>query len=346
MNLNSPRKIALFLAFLLSLVGVLISVTVIYLFNGSQKWIFVISGLILFVSFFLIIYSVFKRFIHKRINILYRTIHNLKLSSASNIDLEMSEDVFSKVDSDVKDWAAEKIDEIRTLKEQDNFRKEFIGNLAHELKTPLFNIQGYVLSLHEGASEDPVISKKFIKKAAKNVERMTRIIEDLDDISHFGSNRLELEIEVLDILKLIKDQFNDLEESAQKKDVTLSFEKEYEGPLLVKADEFRIGQVMTNLLSNSISYGKKGGDTVVRFHDMAERILVEVADDGPGIEEKHLPRLFERFYRVDASRSRNEGGTGLGLAIVKHIIEAHGQSINARSTVGVGSTFSFTLAKA
>lgn len=345
MNLNSPRQIALFLAFILALVGVVISLLLFYFNDGSELLSIIISGVLLFWVFFFIIYSVFKKFIHKRINILYRTIHNLKLSSASNIDLEMSEDVFSKVDSDVKGWAAEKIGEIRTLKEQDNFRKEFIGNLAHELKTPLFNIQGYVLSLHEGASEDPVISKKFIKKAAKNVERMTRIIEDLDDISHFESNRLELKIENLDILKVAKDHFSDIEEFAKKKSVTLSFNKNYEGPIEVKADEFRIGQVITNLLNNSISYGKEGGSTVVRFHDMGERILVEVADDGPGIEEKHLPRLFERFYRVDASRSRNEGGTGLGLAIVKHIIEAHGQSINVRSTVGVGSTFSFTLAK-
>ena len=258
----------------------------------------------------------------------------------------MDEDVFSKVDEEVKDWAEDKIEEIRSLKEKDSFRREFIGNLAHELKTPLFSIQGYVLSLHEGASEDPVVSKKFIKSAAKNVEQMTRIIEDLDDISHFESNRLELKVENLDILKVVKDHFSDIEKFANKKGVRLSFNKNYESPIEVKADEFRIGQALTNLLNNSISYGKAGGKTVVRFHDMGERILVEVADDGPGIEEKHLPRLFERFYRVDASRSRNEGGTGLGLAIVKHIIEAHEQSINVRSTVGVGSTFSFTLAKA
>ena len=346
MKLSSPRSIALFLAFVLACIS--ISLVLIFTQSVSKEKIYllVIAFLLSFGMGFLIIFTFFRSYISRRINVLYRTIHNLKISSHNKIDFDLSEDVFNKVDEDIKDWAQEKIGEIRQLKEQDNFRRDFIGNLAHELKTPLFSIQGYILSLHEGAAEDPKVRSRFIRNAAKNVERMTRIVEDLDTISHFESNRLELEIERADIVKSSRSVIDELEDLASKKQINLSFNKKYDGEIFVMMDEFRISQVLANLVKNSIAYGRKGGSTVLRFHDMNERILVEVADDGPGIEEKHLPRLFERFYRVDTSRSRNEGGTGLGLAIVKHILEAHEQSINARSTVGVGSTFSFTLAKA
>ena len=346
MKLNSPRAISFFLAFILSSLSILVPILFIKLSDKPDSWIFFISFVTLLALSFFIVYGVFKNFIHKRINILYRTIHNLKISSRNKIELNMNEDVFNKVDEDVRDWAEGKIGEIRQLKEQDNFRRDFIGNLAHELKTPLFNIQGYVLSLHEGAVEDPKVRSKFIRSAAKNVDRMTRIVEDLDTISHFESNRLELVIARADIVDCVRSVIDELEDFAEKKNVKVSFNKNYDSAINVMIDEFRIGQVLANLIKNSIAYGRAGGSTVVRFHDMNERILVEVADDGPGIEESHLPRLFERFYRVDRSRSRHEGGTGLGLAIVKHIIEAHKQSINVRSTIGVGSTFSFTLAKA
>ncbi|MEM7161691.1 MAG: ATP-binding protein [Bacteroidota bacterium] len=346
MKLNSPRSIALFLALILACLSIFLVLLFTQSFSAEKIWLLVFAFLLSFGIGFLIIFSLFRRFISKRINVLYRTIHNLKISGQNKIDIDLGEDVFEKVDEDIKDWAQDKIGEIRQLKEQDNFRRDFIGNLAHELKTPLFSIQGYILSLHEGAAEDPKVRSRFIKNAAKNVERMTRIVEDLDTISHFESNRLELEIDRADIVQSARSVIDELEDLAQKKDISLSFNKKYDAELFVMMDEFRISQVIANLVKNSIAYGRKGGSTVIRFHDMNERILVEVADDGPGIEEKHLPRLFERFYRVDASRSRHEGGTGLGLAIVKHIVEAHEQSINARSTVGIGSTFSFTLAKA
>jgi len=346
MKLNSPRGIALFLAFLLALIGIVISLLLTHILENTSWYSYVISYILAFALSFIIIFSVFKKFISRRINILYRTIHNLKISSPNKIDMNMGEDIFNKVDADVRGWAEDKIGEIRQLKEQDNFRRDFIGNLAHELKTPLFNIQGYVLSLHEGAAEDPNVRSKFITSAAKNVERMTRIVEDLDTISHFESDRLDLDIIKTDIVRIVRSVIDELEDLALKKNLKLTFNKKYDAEIFVMIDEFRISQVLANLIKNSIAYGREGGSTVVRFHDMNERILVEVADDGPGIAEKHLPRLFERFYRVDASRSRHEGGTGLGLAIVKHIVEAHKQSINVRSTVGVGSTFSFTLAKA
>jgi len=245
----------------------------------------------------------------------------------------------------VMDWATEKVQEISQLKEQDTYRKEFMGNLAHELKTPVFNIQGYILTLLEGALEDPEHNRKFLMKAAKNVDRMAGLIDDLDVITKIEGGSLDLNVSTFELGQLVHEVMDQMEQKANRFGVSVVFVNDGQRKIEVVGDAPKIEQVLTNLISNSLRYGKEGGTTQVRCFDMEEQVLVEVADDGIGMSEEHLPRIFERFYRVDKSRSRNAGGSGLGLAIVKHIIEAHEQSISVRSTIGTGSTFAFTLAK-
>ena len=256
----------------------------------------------------------------------------------------MSEDVLSKVSHEVENWTDRKSKEIKDLRDQEEFRREFIGNLAHELKTPIFSIQGYILTLLEGGLEDSSVNRDFLLRAAKGVDRMTHIVEDLDEITKFESGRIPIDKKEGNIIDLAKEIIESFEHKAKKRKVKLKFKENYDRPFIVKMDSARIGQVLTNLINNAVIYSKpEGGEVEIRFYPMDKQLLIEVADNGNGIAEEHLPRLFERFYRVDKSRSRHEGGTGLGLAIVKHIIEGHGQSIDVRSTEGLGSTFSFTL---
>jgi two-component system phosphate regulon sensor histidine kinase PhoR len=258
----------------------------------------------------------------------------------------MDEDVISKVNTEVMNWAEDRITEISVLKEQDNFRRDFIGNLAHELKTPIFNIQGYILTLLEGALEDQENNRKFLMKAAKNVDRITALLEDLDTINRIEGGMYKLNVTRFDIVELTTDVIESLDNRARKANISLRLKNPKEKPIFVKGDRPKIEQVMFNLLANSINYGNENGETRVRFYDMEDTFLVEVADNGIGIAEEHLSRIFERFYRVDKSRARHVGGSGLGLSIVKHIIDVHDQTINVRSTLGVGTTFSFTLEKA
>jgi two-component system phosphate regulon sensor histidine kinase PhoR len=251
------------------------------------------------------------------------------------------------VNRDVMSWAESQIDEITTLRETDTFRQEFIGNLAHELKTPIFNIQGFILTLLEGGMEDPEINRRFLLKAAKNVERMSGLLEDLDVITKMEAGNLDIELVPFDLLDILRETMEGLEAKAKRNNIQLRLKKGIDGSkIMVKGDASKLVQVLTNLIVNSINYGKEGGHTEVRYYDADDSVLVEVADTGIGIRESDLPRVFERFYRVDKSRSRHAGGSGLGLAIVKHILESHGQTISVRSTYGEGSTFSFTLQKA
>ncbi len=241
-------------------------------------------------------------------------------------------------------WADDRKNEIERLKKLEVYRKEFLGNVSHELKTPIFNIQGYVLTLLDGGLEDETINRDYLVRAEKSVDRMITIIDDLEAISQLETGELQLEPERFDIIALVKDVCEAQEMKATSKGIILTSEDDGK-PSFVVADRFRIRQVLTNLVVNSVKYGKEYGETKVRFYDVGENILVEVADNGLGIAAEHLPRLFERFYRVDKSRSREMGGTGLGLAIVKHIIEAHNQTINVMSTESAGTVFSFTLKK-
>lgn len=291
-----------------------------------------------------VFYFFIKYFINDRLKLLYRSIRKGKITSENDLKFKITDDVIANAEMETHRWTEERYNEILKLKEQEEFRREFLGNLAHELKTPIFSIQGYILTLLDGGLQDENVNIKFLERASKATDRMVNIIEDLDQITKLEVNALKLEIRPFDIHELVRDIFDSLELKAKEKNIKLSFSKEY-GSVFVNADRSKISQVLMNLLSNSISYGNINGKTIVRFYEMDEIVTVEVSDDGPGIEEKNLPRLFERFYRVEKSRNRNEGGSGLGLAIAKHIIEYHGQTISVRSSVGIGSTFSFSLDK-
>jgi len=236
--------------------------------------------------------------------------------------------------------------EIETLQLREAYRREFLGNISHELKTPLFTIQGYILTLLEGAAKDKELRHKYLKRADKGVERLIYIIKDLDMIAKLESGDLNLKSETIDIVELIKNIFELVEIKAKKTNITLSFDKNYDTPILIKGDKERIEQVLINLVINSIKYGNSGGLTTVSIASYSKnQIVINIEDNGEGINETHIPRLFERFYRVDRSRSRKQGGSGLGLAIVKHIVESHKQQVFVKSTLGKGSIFSFTLEK-
>ena len=246
----------------------------------------------------------------------------------------------------VKDYADNRKSEIAVLKGREEYRKEFLGNVSHELKTPLFTIQGYVLTLLDGAKDKPELCTQYLERTNKGVERLNYIIKDLDLITKLEVGDLDLKQEDFDIIELINNVFELLEMKANKKNISVVLDKLYDEPLLVRADKERIRQVLTNLVVNSIKYGNKGGTTEVSVEELVEdKLIVRITDNGEGIEKDHLPRLFERFYRVSKSRSREEGGSGLGLSIVKHIIEAHQEQIYVESIYGVGSEFSFTIEK-
>ena len=255
-----------------------------------------------------------------------------------------ADDLLEDMELEIQNWENEKSKEIDKLKEQEAFRREFLGNLSHELKTPIFSIQGYILTLLEGGLEDQEVNKLFLERASKATDRMVSIIADLDQITKIEADSFKLDIRPFDIVELIKDVFESLDLKAKEKNIELLFEKDYNS-ILVDADKNKIAQVLTNLIGNSIFYGNQNGKTLISISGVDDLILVSVVDNGLGIEEVHLNRLFERFYRVEKSRNRNEGGSGLGLAIVKHLLEAHGQSITVKSKVGKGSTFSFGLNK-
>ena len=322
--------------------GALAAIAVLWLTEAFELWaVAIVVGIILEEISYFVIYSAVEKFIDHRIKVLYKTISKIKGGDEQSIN--MDEDVVETANQDVMEWAEDQIKEINLLRETDSFRKDFIGNLAHELKTPLFNIQGFILTLLEVGLDDPEINRKFLSKAEKNIDRMTGLLEDLDSISKIESGVMTIDPESVNIVELSNDIVDNLERKAKDANVNLKVRDTEDFTVL--CDPQKIEQVLSNLLVNSINYGKNGGKTWVRFYDMGEDILVEVADDGIGIKEEDLLRIYERFYRVDKSRSRHAGGSGLGLAIVKHIIEAHGVNLHVRSTYDEGTTFSFTLKK-
>ena len=254
-------------------------------------------------------------------------------------------DIISTAEKDVIDWAKDRKQEITHLKQMEKYRKEYLGNVSHELKTPIFNIQGYILTLLDGGIDDSNVNRMYLERAEKSINRMISIVDDLGIISSLESGELKLEPARFNIIKLVEEVFESQEIRAKEYNVTLKHTHSSYKPVFVEADRERIYQALNNLVLNSINYGKKNGVTTISFTDMGKNIMVEIADNGIGIAKQDIPRLFERFYRVDRSRSRNLGGTGLGLAIVKHIIEAHKQTVNLSSEIKKGSTFSFTLKK-
>lgn len=342
---STPRNIALLSA---SGAGIFIFtyLLIIQPKEGNLPQYLLLTGIVVVLGFIVNLF-LFRSYIHNRVKIIYRNIFSQKLDGGIDNKikaLSMSEDVVDSVGEEVKEWATSKTKEIQILKELEQYRKDFIGNVSHELKTPIFNIQGYILTLLEGGLEDENINRKFLERALKSVDRMTTLVEDLDLITRLESQQLELKNDRFQLSSLVLDIFNSLEILASNANVKLI--SKVADNIYVKGDQSRIRQVIVNLVVNSIKYSNESDAlTEVRAHDMDEKYLIEVSDNGIGIAKEHLPRLFERFYRTDKSRSRDEGGSGLGLAIVKHIIEAHQQTLNVRSTEQVGSTFSFTLEK-
>jgi len=297
-------------------------------------------------SFFAIQF-ILDRFIYRRIKLIYKIIRRSKSSVPDRRALPKSDEpLLDGVEQEVQQWAETQQKEIETLQTLETYRKRFIGNVSHELKTPIFSIQGYIYTLIDGGLYDEHVNMRYLERAASNIDRLLTIVQDLEEISKLESEDLVLDIQKFDIKALVKEVFNDLEVSARQRNVTLTFKDGADKSYNVMADREGIRQVLMNLINNSIKYGNQNGTTKVSFYVMDRQILIEIADNGIGIEEKHLNHLFDRFYRVDKSRSRESGGSGLGLSIVKHILEAHNQNVNVRSTVGQGSTFGFTLDKA
>jgi two-component system phosphate regulon sensor histidine kinase PhoR len=294
-------------------------------------------------SFILLQYRV-EKFIYRRVKKIYDDISLLE--SSTFLDQPITTDM-EALSREVKKFATDKKLEIEMLKVREKYRREFLGNVSHELKTPLFTVQGYLSTLIDGAMEDKNIRKKYLKRAEKGVERLIYIVEDLDMITKLEVGDLNLEFSEFDIVELIQNVFDLLEMKADKKKITLAFENYHIKPVIVKGDKDKLQQLVENLIVNSIKYGKEGGLTEVSVINLTKKkVLVRITDNGEGIESQNLPRIFERFYRVDKSGARSEGGSGLGLAIVKHIVEAHKEKIYVESEYGIGSEFSFTLTKA
>lgn len=348
MRLDRPEILASLAALLAVILGILVYWLSGYALPSEQQaeMRFAISMVVMGMGLFAAVWQLTDRFIYDKVKLIYKNIHELKIGSEEEDEVAESSDL-ELVRREVAEWAEERSKEVKDLREREAYRREFIGNISHELKTPIFNIQGYLLTLLDGAVEDPEINTKYLKRAGKSVDRMINIVQDMELITQLESGIMELDVKEFNVVEVANDVIEMLEDKAKKRHIDLKLKREGNQPIWVKADKQRIEQVFINLLNNSIKYGKKeDGQVEVRFFDMHQNILIEVTDNGLGIPEKDIPRVFERFFRVDKSRARDAGGSGLGLAIVKHIIDAHKQSINVRSAEKVGSTFSFTLKKA
>ncbi len=320
----------------------LISILMCVFFEFSWSFAFVFAISILVFSFFVLQYRV-EKFIYRRVKKIYDDISFLDSTTFRNQAITTD---MATLTRQVKKFATDKKLEIEMLKDREEYRREFLGNVSHELKTPLFTVQGYISTLLEGAMNDKKIRKKYLERAEKGVERLVFIVEDLDMIAKLEMGDESLVSAPFDIVELTQNVMDLLEMQANKKDITLNFDSKHYRPIMVMGDYERIEQVLTNLIENSIKYGKEKGSTEIGIEEVINnKVLINVKDNGEGIEKQNIPRLFERFFRVDKSGARSEGGSGLGLAIVKHIIEAHNERIYVESTFGVGSEFSFTLEK-
>ncbi|MFK8284074.1 sensor histidine kinase [Capnocytophaga canis] len=316
---------------------------VVSFFDSIPFWVLIPFVVLLFgICFFTLQYRV-EKFIYKRIKKIYQDVSLLE--STSFKDQVITTDI-TTLSQEINRFAHTKKMEIEDLKDRENYRKEYIGNISHELNTPLFTVQSYILTLLDGAAENKNIRKKYLSQAAKGVERLIYIVKDLEMISKLETGELNLHYEKINIVELIQNVFDMFEMQAAERDISLIFDQKYEKPLYVYADKERIQQVLTNLVVNSIKYGRHNGTTEVSIEDISKKkIIIRVTDNGEGVIKENIPRLFERFYRVKKSGNRRESGSGLGLSIVKHIIEAHKQKIYVDSVFGVGSEFSFTLDK-
>jgi two-component system, OmpR family, phosphate regulon sensor histidine kinase PhoR len=337
----TPRQIALYVSVLTTFV---IFLVVIFInasagdMNRALNIVFI--PIASFAACFFVVNYFIETFIYRRIKIIYKRIADSKRTENAGIGNTLED-----VENEVESWADDKNKEIASLKELEEYRRNYLGNVSHELKTPIFNIQGFLHTLIDGGVNDPSVNLSYLQKAARNVERLNSIVQDLETISQLEAGKLTLDIQNFDIQQLTNEVIEDMELKAKEKNIKITFKEGANHGFRVRADRETIRQVLTNLIGNSVKYGKVNGQTKISFYDMDKIVLIEVSDNGIGIARHHLKHLFDRFYRVDKSRSRNAGGTGLGLSIVKHIIEGHNQSVHVRSTEGVGSTLGFTLEK-
>lgn len=340
-NFSNSRTIALIVSVIISIVAGLLSIGLVFVIN---QWIYIlVSVLVVFLSSFIVLYYTLNNFIIEKLKPVYKTIDSISIPASQLYEKVEDKDILEEVKHEVIHWAKSRVKEIEVLKANEKYRKEFLGDVSHELKTPIFNIQGYVLTLLDGGIDDVEINLKYLKRAEKNINRMIDIIRDLETISKLEVGELDLKFEKFNISEVIREVFLLLERDANENKIRLKLDQHQTGLALVFADRTRMLEVIMNLISNSIRYGKKDGETIVHLSDAGSHLLIEVVDNGIGIEQANLNRIFERFYRVDKSRSKKMGGTGLGLAIVKHILDAHNQKINVKSQIGKGTIFSFLL---
>lgn len=347
-NFKKTYKFAIKSALFISLfaTGFVMLMVVLFFDSKVDNLLFfgIVCLLIIYLFSFLVLQYRVERFIYRRVKKIYDDVSLLESSTFINQPITTDMETLTR---EVKKFATDKKLEIEMLQIREEYRREFLGNVSHELKTPLFTVQGYLSTLLDGAMDDKAVRKKYLKRAEKGVERLIYIVEDLDMITKLESGDLNLEFSEFDIVELIQNVFDLLEMKADKKKITLAFENYYIQPVFVHGDKDKIQQVVENLIVNSIKYGREGGFTEVAVVNLTKKkVLVRITDNGEGIEKQNISRLFERFYRVDKSGSRSEGGSGLGLAIVKHIIEAHKEKIYVESEFGIGSEFSFTIEKA
>ena len=337
----SPQQLSALTATILSIP----ITTGIYIFEPAW-WIAPLSFIIIFAGSYGLILFTLQTFIYRKIKLIYKLIYQTKATKREEFYYKniLPQKGIDEVREDVEAWAEQRKKEIETLQQHEAFRKEFLQNLSHELKTPIFAIQGYVDTLLNGALHNNDVNEKFLANASRNVNRLVNLLDDLDEISQLESGEMMLLFEPFTVQDLIKDVFETLSLKAEKKNIKCFIKKGCESPLLVYADKEKIRQVFLNLVDNAVKYGKDNGNIEASFYNVdGKNVLIEISDDGYGIAEEHLPRIFERFYRTDLARSRREGGSGLGLSICKHIMEAHGQTLHVRSKPDVGSSFGFTL---
>ncbi len=329
---------------ILLFVSVIIFIFYFFISGKPYDWVYLLSSIILvFGVVYIIVRQTVENFIYRKIRVLYKTLHNLKSPKQK---MKIEEDWLENAEAEIEKWAEDKKNELESLKKSENYRRDFLGNVSHELKTPVFNMQGYVLTLLDGGLEDETINREYLLRAEKNIERMIAIVNDLEVISKLESEILKLEQERFDLTALAHEVVETYEIKTREKNISTPIVNKLTIPVHVYADREKIRQVLNNLFENAIKYGKPQGRIKITFYDMDEMILTEVSDTGIGISQEDIPRIFERFYRTANGKTFDNTGSGLGLSIVKHIIEAHGQTINVRSTIGVGTTFGFTLQKA
>ncbi|MEP7267090.1 MAG: ATP-binding protein [Saprospiraceae bacterium] len=316
------------------------------LFRESQGTIRLVVTLATGIITYALTLKVISMFLISKVRHIFQMIH--KPDEQTDLESKLKEDqpLLKEVELEVTKFLKTQNQELNSKRDLERYRQDFVGNVAHELKTPIFNIQGYVHTLQDGALEDEKVNRLYLQRASDNIDRMIKIIQDLDSVYKLESNQLTLEWHDIDLFSFVESMIDEMIMITSEKGVNLSMESEIDTNQLITADPDYLRQVFINLLENAIKYGNPNGQTNIKLFDLGEKVLVEIKDNGPGIDNKHLRHIFDRFYRVDKARSRAAGGSGLGLSIVKHIMEAHNQSIKVRSTPGVGTIFSFTLEKA